>query len=56
MQWKTHGERQIYTNPWVNLCLVDVEQPDGRRWEHHVVRSLGEVLGVRLIRRSARPA
>ncbi|MFB6567881.1 MULTISPECIES: NUDIX hydrolase [Streptomyces] len=38
MQWKTHGERQIYTNPWVNLCLVDVQQPDGRRWEHHVVR------------------
>ncbi|MGW1074248.1 NUDIX hydrolase [Streptomyces sp. NPDC002537] len=38
MQWKTHGERQIYTNSWVNLCLVDVEQPDGRRWEHHVVR------------------
>ncbi|MFD3572292.1 NUDIX hydrolase [Streptomyces sp. NPDC058644] len=38
MQWKTHGERQIYTNQWVNLFLVDVEQPDGRRWEHHVVR------------------
>ncbi|MEU5273060.1 NUDIX domain-containing protein [Streptomyces hygroscopicus] len=38
MEWKAHGERQIYTNPWVNLCLVDVEQPDGRRWEHHVVR------------------
>ncbi|MFE6779860.1 NUDIX domain-containing protein [Streptomyces sp. NPDC057702] len=38
MRWKTYGERQIYTNPWVNLCLVDVEQPDGRRWEHHVVR------------------
>ncbi|MEU9114792.1 NUDIX hydrolase [Streptomyces sp. NPDC048483] len=38
MQWKTYGERQIYTNPWVNLCLIDVEQPDGRRWEHHVVR------------------
>ncbi|MGP4001458.1 NUDIX hydrolase [Streptomyces sp. 8N706] len=38
MLWKTHGERQIYTNPWVNLCLVDVQQPDGRRWEHHVVR------------------
>ncbi|MBP2404000.1 NUDIX domain-containing protein [Streptomyces syringium] len=38
MQWTTHGERQIYTNKWVNLCLVDVEQPDGRRWEHHVVR------------------
>ncbi|MCX4704329.1 NUDIX hydrolase [Streptomyces sp. NBC_01373] len=38
MEWKTHGERQIYTNPWVNLCLVDVQQPDGRRWEYHVVR------------------
>lgn len=38
MQWKTHGERQIYTNQWVNLCLVDVQQPDGHRWEHHVVR------------------
>lgn len=38
MEWKTHGERQIYTNKWVNLCLVDVQQPDGARWEYHVVR------------------
>ncbi|MFI1032222.1 NUDIX hydrolase [Streptomyces sp. NPDC020951] len=38
MEWKAHGERQIYTNKWVNLCLVDVQQPDGRRWEYHVVR------------------
>jgi hypothetical protein len=38
MEWKTHGERQIYTNEWVNLCLVDVQQPDGRRGEYHVVR------------------
>lgn len=38
MQWTVHGERQIYNNPWVNLWLVDVQQPDGRRWEHHVVR------------------
>ncbi|WP_105970339.1 NUDIX hydrolase [Streptomyces geranii] len=38
MEWKTHGERQVYTNKWVNLCLVDVQQPDGRRWEYHVVR------------------
>jgi hypothetical protein len=35
---RPHGERQIYTNKWVNLCLVDVQQPDGRRWEYHVVR------------------
>lgn len=38
MQWQVHGERQIYDNPWVNLWLVGVQQPDGRRWEHHVVR------------------
>lgn len=38
MQWKVYAERQIYANPWVNLWLVDIEQPDGRRWEHHVVR------------------
>lgn len=38
MQWKIHGERPIYENPWVNLWLTDVEQPDGRRWEYHVVK------------------
>ncbi|MEU3603804.1 NUDIX hydrolase [Streptomyces sp. NPDC006798] len=38
MRWTVHGERQIYTNPWVNLWLVDVEQPDGHRFDHHVVR------------------
>src|SRR5437879_11771886 len=38
MEWITHGERSLYDSHWVNLCLVDVEQPDGRRWEHHVIR------------------
>ncbi|MFI1397543.1 NUDIX hydrolase [Streptomyces sp. NPDC020681] len=38
MQWTVHGERQIYSNPWVNLWLTDVQQPDGHRFEHHVVR------------------
>ncbi|MFD7455476.1 NUDIX hydrolase [Kitasatospora sp. NPDC059827] len=38
MQWKIHGERPIYENPWVNLWLADIEQPDGHRWEHHVVK------------------
>jgi 8-oxo-dGDP phosphatase len=38
MQWKIHGERPIYTSKWVNLWLVDVELPDGQRFEHHVVR------------------
>jgi 8-oxo-dGTP pyrophosphatase MutT (NUDIX family) len=38
VRWKTHGERRIYANHWLNLDLIDVEKPDGRRYEHHVVR------------------
>jgi pSer/pThr/pTyr-binding forkhead associated (FHA) protein len=38
MQWKVHGERPIYSSKWVSLWLVDVELPDGQRFEHHVVR------------------
>jgi hypothetical protein len=37
MQWLVHGERQIYANPWVNRWLVDIDHPNGRRWEHHVL-------------------
>ena len=38
MRWTVHGERELYTNPYVRLTLIDVQQPDGHRWEHHVVR------------------
>jgi 8-oxo-dGTP pyrophosphatase MutT (NUDIX family) len=38
MLWKVHGERSLYESDWVNLRLVDVEVPDGPRFEHHVVR------------------
>lgn len=38
MQWRVHGERPIYQSEWVDLTLVDVEIPDGPRFEHHVVR------------------
>ena len=36
-QWAVHGERTLYDNEWVRLSLVDVELPDGQRFEHHVV-------------------
>ena len=42
LSWTVRGERTVYDNPWVRLVLVDVEPPDGRRFEHHVVR-LGRV-------------
>lgn len=35
--WQTFGERLIYDNRWVKLGLVDVEAPNGERWEYHVV-------------------
>jgi ADP-ribose pyrophosphatase YjhB (NUDIX family) len=37
-QWTVHGRRVIYESPWISLDLVDVEQPDGDRYEQHVVR------------------
>jgi len=42
LSWTVRGERTVYDNPWVRLVLVDVEPPDGRRFEHHVVR-LGRI-------------
>lgn len=38
MKWKVHGRRTVYDNRWVQVDLVDVEPPDGSRFEHHVVR------------------
>ncbi|GAA0332981.1 NUDIX hydrolase [Actinoallomurus spadix] len=38
LRTKVFGERTIYDNPWVRLTLVDIEPPDGRRFEYHVVR------------------
>jgi 8-oxo-dGTP pyrophosphatase MutT (NUDIX family) len=38
LRTKIYGERVVYDNPWVRLTLVDIEPPDGRRFEHHVVR------------------
>ena len=46
VQWKLHGERRLYSSPWVNLCLVDVELPNGERFDHHVVRVPRPAVGV----------
>jgi 8-oxo-dGTP pyrophosphatase MutT (NUDIX family) len=36
--WRTFGEKTIYeSSPWVRLGLVDVEAPNGERWDYHVV-------------------
>lgn len=38
MRWTVHGERGVYTDSWINVRLVDVELPDGRRFDHRAVR------------------
>lgn len=37
MQWTVHNRRTAYESPWVNVYLDDVELPDGRRIQHHVL-------------------
>jgi 8-oxo-dGTP pyrophosphatase MutT (NUDIX family) len=37
-EWTVHGSRTIYTSPWVELDLVDVEPPGRDRYEHHLVK------------------
>jgi 8-oxo-dGTP pyrophosphatase MutT (NUDIX family) len=37
-EWVTHGSRSLYSSRWLDLQLVDVTSPDGKRFEHHVVR------------------
>lgn len=38
LTWNVRGERTLYDSRWVRLSLVDVQPPDGRRFEHHVIR------------------
>ena len=36
-EWLVHGRRPLYDSEWIKLSLVDVELPNGERFEHHVV-------------------
>lgn len=46
MEWTVHGERSVYESAWVSLRLVDVEVPEGARFDHHVVRLPRPAVGV----------
>lgn len=37
-QWTVRGARTIYTSPWVELDLVDVEPAGRPRYEHHLIK------------------
>jgi 8-oxo-dGTP pyrophosphatase MutT (NUDIX family) len=46
MRWTVHGERSLYESPWMQLRLVDIELPDGHRFDHHVLRTPNQAAGV----------
>lgn len=46
MQWINHGERTVFSNPWLTVNMADVELPNGRRIEHTVIREPRVVLCV----------
>ena len=49
MKWIEHGRRPVYESEWVGLWLDDVELPDGRRYEHHVVRVPKDGVNVAIV-------
>jgi len=46
VRWTVHGERSLYESEWLRLVLVDVEIPDGERFEHHVIRFPNHAAGT----------
>lgn len=36
----------MYSSPWMNVHLVDIELPDGERFEHHAIRMPAPAAGA----------
>ena len=53
MEWRRHGERFVYENPWLSVSLVDVEVPGIRRFEHHVAHT-ADAAGVLVVDEAGR--
>ncbi|MEW9532881.1 NUDIX hydrolase [Microbispora sp. NPDC049125] len=48
MRWKVNSEEPLYTDPWLDIRLADVELPDGRHLDHRLIRTPpGEETGWR---------
>jgi hypothetical protein len=39
MRWTVHSEKSLYTDPWLDIRMADVELPDGRHLAHRVIRT-----------------
>lgn len=53
VKWQVHGERRIYTSPWVSVALTTVEPPGVAPFEHHVLRAPGPAAGCIITRGDA---
>ena len=38
MRWTVHSEKPLYTDPWLDVRVADVELPGGERIAHRLVR------------------
>jgi 8-oxo-dGTP pyrophosphatase MutT (NUDIX family) len=54
MEWIVHGRRPVYESSWISMDLVDVELPDGQRFEQHVVRMARPVAGAAVLDEAGR--
>jgi len=39
MRWTVHSEKSLYTDPWLDIRIADVELPDGRHVDHRLIRT-----------------
>ena len=39
MRWIVHSEKPLYSDPWLDIRIADVELPDGRHLQHRVIRT-----------------
>ncbi|MFE0150885.1 NUDIX domain-containing protein [Nonomuraea sp. NPDC059007] len=39
MRWQVHSEEPLYTDPWLDVRVADVELPDGRHLDHRLIRT-----------------
>ncbi|TQN28303.1 ADP-ribose pyrophosphatase YjhB (NUDIX family) [Haloactinospora alba] len=39
MRWTVYSEKPLYTDPWLDLRVADVEITGGRRLQHRLIRS-----------------
>lgn len=37
--WLVRSEQSLYTDPWLDIRVADVELPDGRHLEHRLIRT-----------------